>query len=44
METKTFSSKVKITQQDSQGENMEGSIQFWDFFPVLLLDSTMDTT
>lgn len=28
METKTFSSKVKIKQQDSQGEYMEGSILF----------------
>lgn len=31
MKTKPFSSKVKITQQNSQGENMEGLIQFYFF-------------
>lgn len=45
METKTFSWKVKITQQNSQDENMEGSIQFCLFvFFSLIPDSIMDTT
>lgn len=41
MKTKPFSSKVKITQQNSQGENMEGFIHTILFFFLLCYQTAL---